>query len=189
MTEPRMIFDSFIDMPLWNRAKWRGVGYLCFNDRPPVFGLYFENASAGEEIFRQWKSRLGNTDEHNQLRISIVEGPILGADPGYNIRIGSNTPSILKLAKEHGLDVRDTGVMYLSRIHRMNPPPGSENLHQFKTQYGQHKSFDLAQVAPTHNGGMTINPESLIRKTEIHLRQIEYILDGDLDRDAIVAPP
>lgn len=50
-------------------------------------------------------------------------------------------------------------------------------------------TLDLAQVAPAPNGGMNINPASPIRKTEIHLRQIEHILDGDLDRDAIVAPP
>lgn len=184
-----MIFDSFIDVPLWDRASWQGVGFLCFPDRRPTFGLLFRDVPAGEEIFRQWKRRLGESDENNELRITIVEGPIPGATPGYNIRIGSDVPAILRLAKERGDAAPDSGVLMISRIHRMNPPPGSENLHRFKTHYGLHKEFDLVQIAVDPSRGMLVNQQSAIKKSEIHLRQIEHILDGDIDRDAIVAPP
>lgn len=184
-----MIFDSFIDVPLWNRASWQGVGFLCFQDQPPTLGILFRDIAAGEAIFRQWKDRLGDCDENNALRITIVEGPIPGAQPGYNIRIGSNAPAILRLAKERGVDPPDSGVLMISRIHRMNPPPGSENLHHFKTHYAHHKEFDLVQVKVDPARGMLVNAQSAIRKSEIHLRQVEHILEGDIDRDAVIAPP
>ncbi len=184
-----MIFDSFIDVPLWNRASWQGVGFLCFPEQPPTLGLLFRDVSAGEEIFRQWKGRLGASDKNNELRITIVEGPIPGAKPGYNIRIGSNAPTILRLAKERGVAPPDSGILMISRVHRMNPPPGSENLHHFKAHYARHNVFDLVQISVDPARGMLVNAQSAIRKSEICLRQVEHILDGDIDRDAVVAPP
>ncbi len=188
MTSRKMIFDTFIDNPLWDAATWLGVGYLFIPDSPPIFGLYFKHRKHGEDIFRQWTYRLGDFDNENQLRISLVEGPIVGSQPGYNIRIGSNVPTILRLAKEQGINISNTGVFYTSRIHRMNPEPGSQNLRNFKDFYARHGEFVLAQVDMSQNG-LIANPASLIRKTEVHIRQIEDILEGDLDRDAIAARP
>lgn len=175
-----------IDIPLWDRAKWRGVGFLCYEESPPILGLFFENTEAGEAIFRQWKDRFGDQDDQNILRITFVEGPIHGTDPGYNIRIGSNVPAILSAAKSRGEVINDTGVFYTSRIHRMNPPPGSPNLATFKRFYSIHKACFIAQVAPTKDGGVSVNPESLIAKSELYFRQVEDILEGDIDRDALL---
>ncbi len=119
---------SFIDIPLWDRARWLGVAVICSPDDPPGLGLLFENQAAGTEIFAGWKRRLGSIDEHNQLRVTIVEGSIVGAAPGYNIRIGTNVPTMFRLGREHGLLSGKEPALLVSRIHRMNPPPGSETL-------------------------------------------------------------
>lgn len=55
---------SPINLPLWDRASWKGVGVGA--DRglvsPPHMALVFENIDAGRKIFRGWQKRLGKTD-------------------------------------------------------------------------------------------------------------------------------
>lgn len=183
------IVSELIDHKLWDKAKWRGVGYMWFDDLPPVFGLYFENLAGGEAIFHKWKTLLGDSDHDNQLRITLVEGTFPKAFPGYNIRIGANVPAILDLAKRRGENIENTAVLYTSRIHRMNPPPKSNNLRGFKAEYEKHRTFSLVQVAPDTHGSLLLNQSTRIDKTDIYFRQLEDILEGDIDRDAIIVPP
>lgn len=183
------IYSELIDHKLWDKAKWRGVGYMWFDEIPPIFGLCFENIDYGEAIFRNWKKLFGDADHENQLRITLVEGTFPNAIPGYNIRIGSNVDAILELAKRQGKDIENTAVLYTSRIHRMNPEQKSNNLRGFKTEYAKHRSYSLVQVALDSRGELLLNQSTRIDKTEIHFRQLEDILEGDVDRDAILVPP
>jgi len=98
-----MFLTGFIDVEVWERAQWRGVMFLGRGpERPPVLGLYFENAEAGESIFRNWKKYFGDKDERDELRISIIEGDLPGQLAGYSVTIGTTLESALERAKLQG---------------------------------------------------------------------------------------
>src|SRR4051812_15147956 len=77
-------------------AKWRATVFLYqIEERPqdvPGLGLAFHNFDAGKKIIDGWLARLGATDPANELRVSIIEGPIPSDKDGYTILIGTNPP-------------------------------------------------------------------------------------------------
>ncbi len=187
MDDDSFLFQSFIDIPLWDRAKWRGVAWMWKPDKPPGMGLLFENASEGAKVFASWNRRLGQIDKGEELRVSIIEGAIPGAAPGYNVRIGTNIPNLLKHS-ETDPNAKNELILTASRIHRMNPSQGSPNLASFKKAFRQHGRFSMMQVVLNQGTSFVPIPANAIIKTEIFFRQVEDVQEGDPDWDAIVAP-
>lgn len=187
MSNSDFLVQSFIDIALWDRAGWRGVAWMWPPNSPPGMGLLFGDHGAGTEIFLGWKQRLGDHDNRELLRVSVIEGAIPGADPGYNVRIGTNIAHLLETfpdAKKPG-----TAVLTASRIHRMNPSPASPNLAKFKQAFETHGRYAIVQVVPGDRpGGISPVYETAIMKTEVFFRQIEGIEKGDPDSDAVRPP-
>ena len=140
-----MFFTSLIDLELWDKAKWKGVAYMFdyAGLEPPFLGLIFDKIEFGEEIFKGWRKVLGNDDPNNELRVSIVEGDVPGEDYGYYVHISQNIHNTLsRIRREYGSPNIDF-IMTATRIHRMNPSPGSQNLPSFKKAFDIKKSFSL----------------------------------------------
>src|SRR5204862_1734097 len=117
-------FDSLIAEPLWNRAKWRGVGFAATEGVPPWMILAFENKEAAAQILAQLVREVGTDDPRNRLRISIVRG-ISRKDPHhYRVIIGSNVDprSVKKFAA------------MMARVHEMAPAT-DRNLRMFLDAY------------------------------------------------------
>lgn len=55
---------SVIDVPLWDRAGWQGIGYLVIPGNTSCMALIFQDQEAAEAIFRRWRERFGPVDEH-----------------------------------------------------------------------------------------------------------------------------
>jgi hypothetical protein len=176
-----------IDPALWDEAKWSGVFIRIYESGPPDLGLAFLNETAARTIFEQWHRRYGDRDVFEELRISMIEGNVQGEQPGYSVQIGIDLENTIKRYREAGLTVdsdRD-GFLTLTRIHRMNPSPGSKNLEMFKQAYRHFKAYSLipgvlkpdqSDVLPIHDLG--------IYKSTIHFRRVEDI--GPNDEDSIV---
>lgn len=176
-----------IDPELWDEAKWRGVFVRIYESGPPHLGLAFLNETAARKIFQQWHQRYGDRDAFEELRISIIEGEVRGEQPGYSVHVGVDLENTIKRYREAGLTVnadRD-GFLTLTRIHRMNPSPGSKNLEMFKQAYRHFKAYtlipgilkpDQSDVIPFHDLG--------IYKSTIHFRRVEEI--GPNDEDSVV---
>ncbi len=176
-----------IDPVLWDEAKWSGVFIRIYESRPPGLGLAFLNEAAARTIFEQWHRRYGDRDVFEELRISIIEGNVQGEQPGYSVHVGIDLENTIKRYREAGLTVdsdRD-GFLTLTRIHRMNPSPGSKNLEMFKQAYRHFKAYtlipgilkpDQSDVIPIHELG--------IYKSTIHFRRVEDI--GPNDEDSVV---
>jgi hypothetical protein len=186
-TDLSMYITGPIDPQLWDEAKWRSVFMLGYEDRPPVLGLGFLNEKAARKIFEQLHQRYGDHDAFEELRVSIVEGDIKGEAPGYTVHIGVDFENTVKRYKEAGLAVGpDSMFMMLSRLHRMNPDPKSENLQWFKKFYRYHKTYLLAPGVQKPDGS-AVKPmlELGIRKNALHLRHANDIHPPD-DPDAPV---
>lgn len=176
-----------IDPTLWDEAKWRGAFVRIYESGPPDLGLAFLNETAARKIFEQWHRRYGDRDVFEELRISIIEGNVQGEQPGYSVHVGIDLENTIKRYREAGLTVNSDrdGFLTLTRIHRMNPSPGSKNLEMFKQAYRYFKAYtlipgvlkpDQSDVLPIHDLG--------IYKITIHFRHVEDI--GPNDEDSIV---
>jgi len=138
-------FQSFIDPELWDQAKWHATLFIGASDdsEPPILGIVFKNITAGRKVFEQWIDRLGTLDAYEELRISIVEGDIPNQEPGYSVLVTANLPNIIARLEKIKPEFKPTHFMVLSRMHRMNPAPGSPHLPNFKRVYGIHRRFLL----------------------------------------------
>ena len=179
-----VLFQCFIDLETWDAGRWKAVAYFVdpSGAHPPCLGIVFEDIKAGKQIFSDWHRRLGNVDRYEELRISIVEGEILGEEPGYSLHISSDPSHVMELARMNGVRIEANRAVVMSRFKRMLPAPGSLYLSRFKQSFARHRKYFLIPVSAD------VKPvlESAIEKTEIHFRQASEIA-GD-DRDAVVFP-
>jgi hypothetical protein len=125
---------------------------------------------------------------YEELRISIIEGPIKGKGDGYSVHVGSDPDAAVKRFKAAGYDSYDDLVFFISRINRMNPSPGSTNLQLFKDRYREYKTYLLAPGVMSDDGKPP-NPlfDLGIRKGQIHFRHVSEI--GANDIDSVVLDP
>jgi len=176
-----------IDPALWDEAKWRGIFVRVYESGPPDLGLAFLDETAARKIFEQWHRRYGDRDRFEELRISIIEGDIRGEQPGYSAHVGIDLENTVKRYREAGLTVNSArdGFLTLSRIHRMNPSPGSKNLEMFKQAYRHFKAYTLIPgVLKRDQSGVLPIRDLGIYKSTVHFRHVEDI--GPNDEDSIV---
>ncbi len=181
-----------IDIPLWDRAQWRAAAFDwgASSESIPAVGLVFLNGPAGAEIFKQWRAFLGPEDEHELIRLSIIEGDIPGKEPGYTIHIGPNSDRWIEHAREQGVDIdkQTAQVLTLGRILRLNPNGESPSLRKFKEAYRRKKEFLLVPSGMSSTGPV-LHRELAIHKRELFLRRTEEIdTSSRTDVDMVVFP-
>lgn len=171
-----------IDIPLWDRAGWRGAAFQVIPGSLPVLGLAFTNREAALKIFREWRTRYGDVDTDEELRIAIIEGEIPGEDPGYTVHVGLNFENVFERYKQAGLEPdKNTFFALTTRLNRMNPKPGSPYLALFKKAYEEAGAFLLIPVVLEADGSMERIAELGIRKGSLYFRQSADIPPGDID--------
>ncbi len=165
---------SPIDIPVWDRAKWRGIVVMCFEDGPPVLALAFEDRDAGRSIFRTWKDRWGDVDKNDALRLTIVTGVSKKNPAAYSVLVG---PSLQHLPEDE-----KKLVTFVSRFQRMSPNT-STNLDNFLKSYRNTGVFFLAPAWMSKDGQLLGEPsfELSILKRDIFIRQAWNIGENDPD--------
>lgn len=183
-----LFIGGFIDVGLWDKAQWCGTAF-GFNRNirePPIMCFIFRDIEPAKEILKKWLIRLGETDEYNELMISIVEGDISGKGSGYSIHIGSNIQNIIKRADDEGIEMPKDIFFMIGRINRMNPEKNSRNLEIFKQLYKRFGSYTI-HVGTFENGKLKMIDEPFLHKKNIELRNVEDIKSKD-DMDAVLLP-
>jgi hypothetical protein len=179
-----VFFQTFIDIEKWDAARWKATAF--FHDpsgaQPPYLGIVFDNIEAGRQIFSDWLQRLGSVDQYEELRISIVEGEILGEEPGYSVHLSSDPSHTEEHSRAKGVHLEVETAIVVSRFKRMTPAPESPYLPRFKQDVAKHKRFFLIPVSSE------VKPEFgfAIEKTEIHFRRASEVAKAD--RDAVIFP-
>ena len=179
-----VFLQMFIDPVKWDAARWKATAF--FHDpkgvRPPCLGIVFDNIGTGKQIFSDWLKRLGNVDQYDELRISIVEGEILGMGPGYSVHISSDPDHTAERATALGIALSVETAVVIGRVHRMTPEPGSPHLLRFKHELAKHKRYFLLPVSAD------VKPEFdfAVRKTRILFRNASEVRKDDVD--AVVFP-
>lgn len=162
---------SPIDIPLWDRAKWRGTLFGWLPDALPMLALAFMDGQAGQAIFRAWRERWGNEDKDDALRLSIIRGLSRLSPAEYAVVVGPNLRHVGKQEKKT--------FMFVSRINRMTPT-STANLDAFINAYQQAGTFLLA---PAQFDTSTPTPfiQLAIAKRHIQIREAWEIEENDPD--------
>lgn len=170
---------SIIDIPLWDKAKWRGVLFAHSPDsyEPPVLGLLYEEAEAGQEIFRGLTSKLGKIDVDEKLRLAILTGIDERNRFAYSTIVTSN------LDNEERQDEKQ--VVTVARMQRMYPPD-DRNLNGFLERFNRTKRYWLVPAGLAVGGAPKIFWEHAIAKRKLSVRPAWQIGDNDPDMIALM---
>jgi len=181
--------STFIDIELWNKANWNGTVFMHDQEfkHPPILALRFTDKEAAEQIFKQWITRLSVKDEFDELRISIIDGPLPSGQTGYTVHVGSNLENIINRYKRDGIEVPMDYFIHISRFNRMNPNPTSTNLEVFLKRYRQFGCYFLA-AAYGEGGSVTLHENSKIMKKQLIYRDVKDVPSKD-DWDSIIFLP
>ena len=165
---------SPIDIPLWDRAKWRATLFAWMPDSLPILAFAFEDGRTGQAIFKGWRKRWGDKDEDDELRLAIITGLSKKNPSEYAIVVGPN------LRHVKGLETKT--FVFVSRINRMTPT-NSTNLDTFLALYQRAGAFLLAPAELGISGPIPFL-QFTIAKRHLQLRQAWEI--GENDPDASV---
>lgn len=128
---------SLIREPLWNEASWQGIVFATAPDpsAPPILAILFKNSVPAEKIFKAWHAEIGENDEANVLRISIIRNINKSNPYWYRFVIGAEPSNYFE---KPGI----TQVVMMSRTHTMTPE-SNENLDRFLVAFSASKKYIL----------------------------------------------
>ena len=174
---------SFIDIPLWDRAAWAATCFALAKvaEAPPLFIIGFRDGDAGKSIFEGLRSRIGDIDANDSLRVCVITGIDRKNPSSYKVIVGTN-PKVVNEISNGGVVKQFAAV---SRINRMDPAD-SRNLNRFLDRL---KSTGRFIIAPGQYDGQpkteAIFPELGIGKYKLHIRPAWQIAENDPDACAL----
>lgn len=190
VTHRQMEIESIIDIPLWNDAKWRGVGVIAAreNEFVPLLGLVFKKSDVGQEIFEGWKKRFGDNDVDNEIQVGIIKGIDKQNPYYYRVIITSNL-------KPSGDPNQIKRVQWICRLHTMEAKTPN-NMQILESAIKQNNQFQLALfklngVTPEPFEGMLItkSTQSITIRNAWEIEDGSYLLTGVMPTDNPIIPP
>jgi hypothetical protein len=109
MTEEvqKFLFD-LIDFKEWDAAKWNATGFASpvGTTLPPWLIIVFTHEQPARASFAALRSKVGQEDEEELIRVSIVEGTFDGNPHSYAVKIG---PEVRNVMRHFQVDLRGGG--------------------------------------------------------------------------------
>ena len=165
---------SLIDIPLWDKAGWKGTAFIGFGSgSPPCLGFVFCDFESGKRIFEGWKAKIGSIDREEVLRIAIITGVDRSHPNDYAISISRDIEGIRPLGSH-------THLLTVSRIHRMNVSD-PRNLQRFLSHYMHARKFLLMPMEFVRESQPRFDTMLSILKTKIVIRCAWEIDEHDPD--------
>ena len=185
---------AFTTSPVWEHAKWRGATFRWDPNHPmkvpPIMGLCFDNADAGRKLFSQLVDYHGNQDDHEEIRVSIIEGSPPGQQFGYSVHICPDPESLAAYATVAGIVLDPKLIRFFGRWNRMYPISGHPSLLQaFKRGFDKHNEFMLTSATRRDDGQEYFDVRLGLVKHKVKFRKFTDITnDDDLDAMALMMP-
>lgn len=177
-----LFVTSMIDLESWDKAVWRGAGFILGYTPLPTLLLPFVNEKFAIKIFKDWISVVGKDDINDDIRIALVEGEVQGEPSGYYIVIGNNLDEAAKRAEKNGIPIDEMLIMNVSRIIRANPTDDFKCFNLFKAAYEDAQEYNLMPAIVDECSGQ-IKPLAnySIHKRKLIYRNIKDITENDED--------
>ena len=177
-----LFVTSFIDIETWDKAIWRGAGFLIDYLSLPILLLPFVNEKYAVKIFKDWIATIGKNDKDENIRIALVEGEVPGEESGYYVVVSNNIDEAVKRAEENGLSRDELMILNVSRIIRANPQDNFWSFNYFKETYQQYGEYILMPaVVDEEKGRIMPLTEYGIHKKQLLYRNIADITENDQD--------
>lgn len=177
-----LFITSLIDIEAWNKAVWRGAGFVLGYMTLPVLLLPFVNEKYAIRIFEDWIKIIGRDDKKEDIRIALVEGDVPGEASGYYVVVGNNIDEAMKRAEKGGFSADETMILNVSRIIRANPRDNFQLFNYFKEAYHQYGEYMLMPaVLNEKTGEIKPLPQYGIHKKQLVYRHISDITENDQD--------
>lgn len=162
-----------INNPLWDRARWRGVGFTFWRDGVPGIELMFAEADAAAKILRGWHRRVADLDPDKVLRLAILTDIDrtnrthyrVGIAPAAASEPGDATKTLMIAMRSKTLEPQDTG-----------------NLDKFLAAFAEQGRFRLGVAVAPSDPSMPFSPLKLkpIELTKIEMKAAWQIEDGEM---------
>lgn len=172
-THKRLGVRSVIDVPTWEKASWRGCGYLQMGpDLPPLMAFLFEHREAGRKIFERWRERFGEKDAGEEITLAIIRNLPDQNPHHYVLQITSNVSA--------GMLDPSRAFTMTSRSKEMTPA-NSENLDRFLKAYAHFGVYAIIPgIMPTAPGATPdFDFDLAIEKRALSVKDAKDIVDGD----------
>ena len=170
---------SLIRESLWNKAGWRGLGFVSAPDSTPILAIIFTERDPARQIFKLWEQELGKIDETESLRICIVQNIDRTHPFHYRVVLGSDINRVR-------LRTDTAAFAVTQRIHTCTPASGT-NLDTFLTAYRDAGAYYVAPAVATADEQY---PEPIgdfyILKRELIVRQAWEVGCNDPDSSGIL---
>jgi len=174
---------SPINMALWDKAKWRGLGFAIYPTNPPIpeLVLMFEDIEAGEKIFRGWRKRFGELDREEWIGLTLITGIDRQYPAHYRVVISVN---------ENFLRQRVSLENRLTIVFRMQDmtPVDNTNLERFLHLYEKTSCYRLSAGQLVQNQATlsdTRGRDLSIEKTQLRIVSAWQIGPNDLTSMAL----
>lgn len=131
-----------IDIEAWNKAVWRGAGFVLGYMPLPVLLLPFVNEKYAIRIFEDWIKIIGRDDKRG-YKDCISRRRCTGEASGYYVVVGNNIDEAMKRAEKGGFSADETMILNVSRIIRANPRDNFKLFNYFKEAYHQYGEYML----------------------------------------------
>jgi len=168
---------TIINMALWDKAKWRGVGFALHPEDGLYMLLAFDNIEYGKKIFNEWLQDFGSLDKEDAINITIIKGIDKKEPFAYKVMISKNEKSI-KSTITNGI------AQILTRFHKMDAKT-PDNLNNLIFGFNHFKKYKL--IPAYINGKGAIEPifDRAIIKTSLIIKDAWEIGENDLERSVI----
>jgi hypothetical protein len=163
-----MRVESVINIPVWDRAQWRGMGFFMDPSGLPGIALLFRNPAAASMIWKEWQRIFGTADASDRLRLSIVTQ--VRPDDPYAYK------AVVAPAPEAAFDGTAKVVFMTARVLEMNPSSDT-NLRNFRAEYELSHGCLLGFALMPRAGADFAQPEIL---GTVHLSRVRFVEAKDV---------
>lgn len=172
-----VVTHTIIDMPLWDKAKWRGVGFAFHRQDGLYMLLAFDNIEYGGKIFDKWLEKVGPLDEEDVINITIIKGIDKKKPFSYKVMISKND-TLIKATVSDGI------ANILTRFHKMDAKT-PDNLNNLVLGFKNFKKYKLIPASMNDKGGVDPIFDKAITKTSLIIKDAWEIGVNDLERAVV----
>ena len=168
---------TIINKALWDKAKWRGVGFALHPEDGLYMLLAFDNIEYGKKIFNEWLQDFGSLDKEDVINITIIKGIDKKEPFAYKVMISKNEKSVKST-------IADGIAQILTRFHKMDAKT-PDNLNNLIFGFNHFKKYKLIPAYINEKGAIEPIFDRAIIKTSLVIKDAWEVGENDLERSVI----
>lgn len=127
---------SVINIPLWNKAKWKGMQFALYpDDGVLVLSPMFTVKNASIAIFDEWVSMVGHKDNKDIIKIGIIKGVDKNHPPHYKVIFTANFEALKPAGNNGGYFITPNRFLKMTPVSDTNLSNFEKELEETGRKY------------------------------------------------------